>query len=341
MKNSIFIDNLDKRTDDFKVDTELDDLLKKLKDHLQPLQKNIEETHNENKCPVSFIVGVPRAGTTVLIQWLASMGDFAYPSNFLTRFAYAPYIGALIEKMLFSVDRTLLEDLQKEKPVFYSSNLGKTDGVFGVNEFQHFFRNYMPNFDPEYLSEEILETVDFKGIKKGLASIESVYGKPLVTKAIMLQFHLAKLFKEIPNSIILNIERDPLFTMQSILLSRRKYYDRDDIWWSVKPKEYEFLKDMDVYHQIAGQVFFTNTAIQSSLKILPETNKVTFQYESFCKDPEPYYRELKRKYELMGYSELTEYKGPEKFNNRNVIKIDRSEFDKLGSAYDEFRKGKI
>lgn len=340
MKDSIFIDNLDKRTDDFKLDSELDALLKKLKVHLQPLQKNIEKTYKENKYPIGFIVGVPRGGTTVLLQWLATLGDFAYPSNFLTRFAYAPHIGALIEKMIFSEDQGFNELYKNEKNK-YSSNLGRTEGAFGVNEFQHYFRNYMTNFDPEYLSEEKLETVDFKGIKKGLASIESVYGKPFVTKAIMLQFHLDKLAKEIPNSIILNIERDPVFTMQSILLSRRKYYDRDDIWWSVKPKEYESLKGMDVYHQIAGQVYFTNMAIQGLLEKLPDTNKMTFQYELFCTDPRPYFEALKQKYELMGYSKLTEYKGPEKFKNRNVIKVDKSEFDELSSAYDDISKGKI
>ena len=35
---------------------------------------------------VVLVVGGPRSGSTVMMQWLASSGVFAYPSNLLSRF---------------------------------------------------------------------------------------------------------------------------------------------------------------------------------------------------------------------------------------------------------------
>ena len=52
------------------------------------------------KLPVLLIVGNPRSGTTLLYQWLAATGLFAYPSNIMSRFYRAPYIGGLLHKIL-------------------------------------------------------------------------------------------------------------------------------------------------------------------------------------------------------------------------------------------------
>ena len=326
----------------FRKNSALDNVLKELYQILSPVQREKEAKFIKNKWPLCFIVGNPRSGSTLLLQWLASLGHFSYPTNLLNRFAYAPYIGALIQELLFNPKYNFhneFSDLNSD--INFNSDLGKSEGALASNEFQHFFRNYMPNFDPEFLDEKKIKRVDFHGIKNGLASIENAFGKPFVTKAVMLQFNISQLYSVIPNSIFLYIKREPIFNMQSILSARKKYYNNKNIWWSVKPAEYEFLKDMDIYHQIAGQVYFTNLAIKDALKTIPKNNKLELNYEEFCKNPRVIYDDLVKKYTANGYSIKEPYLSVESFNANENILLSSEEERKFIVAFEYFKNFEI
>ena len=322
----------------FRQNSALDNVLKELYQILSPVQREKEAKFNKNKWPICFIVGNPRSGSTLLLQWLASLGHFSYPTNILNRFAYAPYIGALVQELLFNPKYDFhneFSDLNSETN--FNSDLGKSEGALASNEFQHFFRNYMPNFDPEFLDEKKINKVDFHGIKNGLASIENAFGKPFVTKAVMLQFNISQLYSVIPNTIFFYIKREPIFNMQSILFARKKYYNNRNIWWSVKPKEYYFLKDMDYFHQIAGQVFFTNKSISKSLKNIPKHKIFELTYEDFCNSPKNIFDELVETYRKNNFIIESPYSGIKFFKVRNSIKLHRQEIDKLEKAYEYFK----
>ncbi|MCF8333441.1 MAG: sulfotransferase [Bacteroidales bacterium] len=337
MGESLFQDYENQKSDAFRKNEKLNSLIHELKELLEPIQRKKEKEFEETKWPVGFITGSPRSGTTLFLQWLAALGSFSYPTNFLTRFAYAPYIGALLQKMLFDPEYDFHEELADiQSSLNFQSHLGKSQGTLATNEFQHFFRNFMPNFDPEYLNEDAIRKVDFEGIKKGLASIEYGLGKTFVTKALMLQFNILDLVKHMPNSLILFIEREPFYNMQSILLAREKYYGDRQIWWSVKPKEYEALKKMDVYHQVAGQVYYTDKSIREALRSLPENKKLFITYEKFCNSPKAYYDKIRDIYKTWGYKMDNKYRGPEKFDITNEVKLDKEEVKKLEEAYNYF-----
>lgn len=104
MKKSIFLSNEKFKSDSFKKNDKLNDIINVLTFRLKPLQNDVEKSFKYPKYTSIFIVGSPRSGTTILSQWIASLGTHSYGSNFLTRFAYSPYIGALIQKMLFDKD---------------------------------------------------------------------------------------------------------------------------------------------------------------------------------------------------------------------------------------------
>lgn len=340
MNRSIFKENENKKSESFQKNDLLNDLLAELKTLLLPIQRKKEAEFTENTWPAGLIIGNPRSGTTLFLQWLASLGNFAYPSNFLARFAYAPYLGALLQKMVFDKAYDFHNEFADINPVVnFDSNLGKSEGALSTNEFQHFFRNYMHNFDPEFLDEEAIGRVDFEGIKRGLASIEYCFGKPFFTKATMLQYNINDLYSTMPNPLFIYLTREPIFMMQSILLSREKYYGDKNIWWSVKPREYTFLKDMDIYHQIAGQVYFTDASITAALKEIPADKKLIVAYEEFCRSPQNYFDTIKDIYDRSGYKITSTYDGPDAFNASNRIVIEKSTIDKLEKAYDFFISG--
>ncbi len=316
----------------------LDEILSELKKILQPLQKEIEPEFEKSNFPFGFIVGNPRSGTTVFLQYLASLGCFSYPTNVLARFAYAPYYGALIQQMLFNKEFDPLGELDSiDSSITFKSSLGKNKGLLGPNEFQHFFRNYTTNFFPEYIKKEAFNLIDFQSLKNGLNSIESVFNQPFVTKAMMFQYNLADFYKHVPNGIFFYMKRDPLYVMQSIFLARQKYFGDVNNWWSVKPKEFNFLKDMDIYHQIAGQVYFTDKSIESNFDLIPEYNKLIIQYEDFCENPSIYFDKIKLIYLRYKTNIIIKNISNISFKNTNSLIISKVEFDKLATAYNYFK----
>jgi len=137
---SLFRAHEEKRVDSFKVNPDLNSLIKELSELLKPIQLKKQKVFTENKYPILFIIGNPRSGTTLMLQWVASLKVFSYPSNVLNRFAFAPYIGAIVQQILFNEKYDFHNeffDLKDRKD--YSSDLGKTKGALAVSEFQHFY----------------------------------------------------------------------------------------------------------------------------------------------------------------------------------------------------------
>lgn len=328
-------ENASQRTEHFKHNAGLNHLLDELRTLLAPVQGAIQAGYPS--FPVGTIVGIPRSGTTLFLQWLSSLGCFSYPSNVLTRFAYAPYIGALVQQMLFDPDLDYHGDFSDLRSgINHSSELGKSKGALACNEFQHFFRTFMPNFDLEWLDESALKQTDSQGISNGLASIEKAFGKPFMTKGSLLQLNIRHFADRIPSLFWLHISREPLFVMQSILRARENYYGNRNTWWSSKPKEYDQLKEMDIYHQIAGQVYFTDKSIKEGLESIPDSKSLTIKYEDFCAEPEMYYDRIYKKYSELGCELPKEYRGAASFKVSNKISLPSSDIDALQEAYNEF-----
>jgi hypothetical protein len=325
------------KTDRFQDNKLLCDILDKLRHLLRPVQDSLPDVAT-TQYPVLSIIGNPRSGSTLLLQFLASTGAFSYPSNVLTRFAYAPYIGALIQQMLFNPDYDFNGDFADiQSDINFDSNLGKSKGALASNEFQHLFRNYIPSEDIRYLSELDLSRCNCQGILNAFASIESVFNKPFVTKAVLLEFNIPYFQKQLPNIMWTWIRRKPQFIMQSVLLARENYYGTREAWWSVKPKEYSSLKQMDIYHQIAGQVYFTDQAIERGLEAVSENNKIIVDYEAFCQNPNEIFGKVTDKYGILGTKLDSKKKGPSNFDSSNEIRLPLKDVDLLDSAYNDFK----
>lgn len=321
------------RSAEFQPNPRLVELIGELRSMLEPVQAEQSARFTAPRRPVAVIVGCPRSGTTVLSQILAATGDFAYPSNFLSRFAYAPRIGAMIQKMLFDPDfdhRGELADIQSSSN--FSSQIGKTDGALGISEFFHFWRKFFPNHDPGHLTEEQLDRVDTDRMRRELASIEAVFDKPFASKGMMMQYNLGFFAERVPELFFIHIRRRPRFLMQSVLVSRKKYYTSPRIWWSVKPKEYPWLADMDLIHQVAGQVLFTERAIDAGLAKVEDGRRLVCDYQTLCADPSGFYSQLRAKFDRLGCP-LDPYRLEQTFPCGDRDRLPAEEIEALQDAY--------
>jgi hypothetical protein len=330
------------RSKEHRRNNKLDKLLGELSDLLSPVENGIIGNTKMPRYPVLFLVGNPRSGTTAFTQFIQSTQQFYVPTNVISRFYYAPYIGAKIEQLLFHPEFDFRGELTGHNASSaVVSSLGKTMGPLAASEFLHFWRRFVPCYEPQFINPDSQGKIDTDSIATELAAVESVFSKPLALKGSMLLLNLLQLQKCARESLFIYLRRDPLFIAQSILLGRENHYGRRDIWWSVMPKEYSHLESMDVFHQVAGQVFYIKQSIESDLSVVSDENKLVIDYESFCDNPQKVYSEIAMRYEKLGYPMPLEYVGSHNFKCSNEIRIDCSDFERLKSAYEDFVEGRV
>lgn len=324
------------RTPGFVRHPEQDQLLRELNSLLRVAEEQALPTIPPRpEQPVVFIVGPPRSGTTLMLQWLAASGSFAYPTNLLSRFFGAPYIGARIQQLLTDPAydyRDELLGLHSQSDFTWQSEIGKTRGILEPHEFFYFWRQFFPVDQAEKLTEDQLQRSDPDGFAAGWASLEHAFGKPVAAKGILLQYDIAKLAEWLPTSIFIHTRREPFFNIQSLLQARQQVYGSKDAWFSVRPPEYRSLKEKSRYIQVAGQVFFTNRSIEQELEALPPHRKILVDYELFCERPASVWLDLQRCFSAFA-STLKSYDGPARFRCTNVNRSSPSDCRLINEAH--------
>ena len=294
------------------------------------------------KYPVVFVIGAPRCGSTVMMQLLAQTGHFAYPTNLLSRFYGAPYVGAKIQLLLTSPEYNFNDEIVDfSAHISFASTLGKTRGALEPNEFWYFWRRFIPNKQPQYLDPSQLVEVDARGFAAELAAIEAAFGKPFATKGHILEYNIPFLSSILDKALFVLVERHPLYNIQSLLEARVKYYGDRSVWYSVRPKEYEMLKDLDPIAQVTGQVYFTNKAIKEGLQQIAPARGLIVAYEHFCKFPQQVFESIADKFAQQGSVMNWECHGPEQFSSTNQVRLPQEEIAAIQRAYQRFSGAEI
>jgi LPS sulfotransferase NodH len=306
--------------------TELERLLAELDGVLAPVERSVTARFRMPENPVVLVVGPPRSGTTLLMQWLASTGRFAYPTNLLSRFYSAPWIGAKIQQLLTDPDydfRGEMFDLQAS--VSFESSLGKARGALAPHEFWYFWRRFLPNEELRHLSPAEEAAIDGPGLAAGLAALEDVLAKPLALKGMIVQYNIPAISRIFDRVLFLHVMREPFYNVQSLLEARQEYYGTRDTWYSAKPEEYEKLVGADCYTQVAGQVHYTHAAIEDGASRIDPARSMRVRYETLCDDPAAIYAELVDKLAEQQCVIDSRYTGPGRFESTNTIRCDASD----------------
>lgn len=233
--------------------------------------------------PIVLIMGCARAGSTLMMQFLASLGIFSYPSNLIARFYANPYVGLLTQRVLFECGSE--GSPQATGEARFESSLGKTRGLLEPNEFWYFWRQYFRFGEIERLSAKELQAVAHGEFLNKLYSFAFLTGKPLVLKGMMLNNHLPYLSSINPRFVFVHLRRATLYNAQSLLLAREKFFGDRRKWYSFKPVEYDEVASCGPLEQVVRQVVCANRAVASGLRSVPPANRVDITYEEFCADP--------------------------------------------------------
>jgi len=318
-----------KRTEAFAKDQEVEHFLRKLNTLLLPLEDELMEGCTIPELPVTFVVGIPRCGGTLLMQMAVTSFALGYPSNLLARFFMVPSVGAWLHRSVLSKMSSRADE--------YQNSYGVTFLPEEPHEFGYFWTSHFQVNSIHHLTPEELAKVNQAKLLQELASIEKILSKPLIFKSFNLDFLITFLMDCIPIPFFIYVCRDPYFLAESIYVARLARYDTPDAWWSLRPRQYEAFKKLDNYHQVAGQVWAIKAEIERQLKEVPDSNKMTIDYEDLCENPE---KELGRYGEKIStlHSRL-ERIGPslKPLKGRNIVKIGQDESQRLRAAIKEMK----
>ncbi len=325
------------RTVAFARNNGLEGLLAELNGALGGAEDALSGLPEEPKYPTILVIGAPRSGTTVLMQWLAASGLVAYPSNLLSRFYNAPYLGARIQQLITDPRFNYKDELGDVGAygLPFTSDVGKTKGALQPNEFWYFWRRFIPNRDPDWITPEQESRIDGVGMRRGIAHIEHAFERPFATKGIILQYNLEALRKALGKVIFIHTVRHPFYNIQSLLQARMNYHGDLTTWFSVKPREYEQLRHRDPITQVAGQVHYTQEHIAAEFATMPSKYTITVDHAEFCADPSVLHGMLRDRMAAWGVEWPEAYSGPASFHLNDRVRVDDAMRDSILAAYAE------
>ncbi len=324
--------NPDPRVGDFRRNDKLETLLKELNGLLASCQEEVGRKYARPRFPLLLMMGAPHSGTTLFMQWLAESGQWGYPTNVISRFYAAPYLGARIQQILIENDiGGEISDFRKTRP--YTSTLGKTTGALAPHEFWYFWRRFFPlRPEADVVPPEALARVDVAKLNRELATLEAALEKPLALKAMLLNWHIPFLDRAFDPVLFVNLKRDSAYVVQSMLEGRKRYFGTEELWYSFKPPEYAWLKDRPPVEQVAGQIHFIREATDAGMANLAPARAWTIQYEDFCRDPAAAWAVLTEKMAGLGHALSGDYVGPRSFDAANTVRATPARWEEIRAA---------
>jgi hypothetical protein len=101
------------------------------------------------------------------------------------------------------------------------------------------------------------------------------------------------------------------------------------------------LKELNPIEQVAGQVYYTNKAIQDGINQISSKNTLVVNYEDFCIQPRLIFDQIEEKFSQQGYTFSWEYNGPKKFQSTNRKRLTEEVSNQVIEAYNKISEDQI
>lgn len=257
------------------------------------------------KYPFIFVIGAPRSGTTLLTQLIANTFDISYINNLAARFFLSPLHGIRFSKSVLGDNRNSA----------FQSDYARTYNLSDIHEFGYFWKYWLEKHTVEDIvqSKSNEEQINWTMVKNILATLQKETNRPFIFKNIYGSYHMEKLISLLKKVIWVYIERDQLDTAVSILNARKKYNTDLNVWWSYYPLEYNKIKDLDYWSQIAGQIHYLQKFYKNEFEKLPRENYLKVTYKEMCTSPYSIIDKIKSKCAAHGFEIPLANQIPENF----------------------------
>lgn len=303
----------------YKKSKRFEDVLSSMNEKLYGAQNQIMIKPIKESYPTIHVLGAPRSGTTLATQLISSFLDVGYINNLIAAFWKAPLYGIELSKKLLNDDFTSN----------FTSDYGRTNTINEPHEFGYFWNHHLKYDSLQQQNPSHENKIDWQELSLLIKNMTYSFEKPLLFKSFLLGFHAHKFYTYLPQTKYIYIKRNLLDNVISILNLRKNLNGDINIWGSIKPLQYNTLKDMTVYEQIVGQILCIEHAYLNQLSHIPKTNKSIINYEDLCDAPKEFLNKLtqesihfKPKIENFDTSEI----------KLNAMKVDNEEVEKINKA---------
>lgn len=232
------------------------------------------KNHSLKHEPV-FIVGAPRTGSTILYQVLTNNYDVGFIDNLASYFYRCLPLGIWLSNILFG----------NRPHNNFRSDHGNTHefGFHAPSECGNFWYRWLPNTH-HFIEHGELETDKINEIREEIRTCLRIVKSPFLFKNLNAGQRLRLICEMYPNAKIIYIRRDPIFTVRSILKARSKVGVGKGQWWSIKPKEYQTLLDLDETEMCVAQVLLLEKQIEEDLNLFDSKNVYNLHYDELSEE---------------------------------------------------------
>ncbi|OEU62530.1 MAG: hypothetical protein BA867_00965 [Desulfobacterales bacterium S5133MH16] len=170
----------------------------------------------------------------------------------------------------------------RARTVEYNFNYGQVEGLGSPNECGEFWYRWFPRGMHVYVAPGQTSARDLKELRAEIGGISAVGKRPVIFKNLYNSMRIAPIVEAMPEAVFIICRRHYIDNALSILKGRAKNLHSKDKWWSLPPKEIDYLANLSWAEQIAGQVYYTYQQIEDDKKRFGSERFIEIKYEKFC-----------------------------------------------------------
>jgi LPS sulfotransferase NodH len=224
--------------------------------------------------PMLFIVGAPRSGTTLVYQVLARHLPVSYPTNLSALFPSSP----ISAQQLFG--RWL-----RRTPRGVGSFYGNTRSLRDVNDGFHIWDRWL---GPErYTGRDSIGADERAEMRRFFDAWRALFAQPLINKNNRNTDSMAIIADVFPEAHFLVVRRDPLCTLQSLVVARQVVQGTGRHGWGLHSRDAASDNIADVIDAVCDQLVEIERRLCDGCAAITPERLLEVSYEAFCADPRP------------------------------------------------------
>ena len=225
-------------------------------------------TESQSAFPLLLIVGPPRAGTTLVYQYLAQTLDVTYSSNLNSLFP---------RSLLFRNAHS-----RTPKPEL-TSYFGQTAGLNEPNDAFHVWNRWLG--DDRYRTKMNLTATETREMQQFFAAWTEHAQRPFLNKNNRNCHCLALLAEVLPQAHFVIVNRDPIAIVRSLIRARRMVQGDEACGWGLLSQEDHAAEPLGYVRDVCEQVGNANRLLSEQVERIDSTRLHHTSYEQFCESP--------------------------------------------------------
>lgn len=192
-----------------------------------------------------FIIGLPRAGTTLMYQMMVFGLKLSYLCNLAAKYSKSPGVISNITSCIKSI----------EPPNLFTSDYGSTKGWNAPNQGRRIWARWFGS-KQAYCKSDFLTNSSVLELRGTIRLLERSMKAPFINKSQGHGVRLLPLNRAFPEAVFVKVHRAPIFVSRSILYGRETYFGSRQQLFSARPSNYNKIQKKAPLRQICEQIYY-------------------------------------------------------------------------------------